>query len=124
MARQPTAKARITGAAAKNPQRHRNRNNPAASPLGDPSPFLDQDQKEAWHKFLAEIPWLVAADRAMLEVASILRARFQAEGGYLGVNHIQVYSAILSKLGATPADRSRITPADDEPAEDEFFGPN
>ncbi len=122
MARTPAGKARVTGADTRNPARHRGRNDPTVAPLGDASTYLDEPQRAAWEKFKGEIPWLVASDRALLEIACILRARFTTSPD-IGVNNLQVYSAVLSKLGATPADRSRInTP--DEPDEDEFFGPN
>lgn len=121
MARHPTAKARVLGADLKNPQRYRGRNDPTCAAIGDPSPLLTDGQREAWEKFTAEIPWLVASDRALLEIASILRARI-ADPGEIGINQLQVYSAVLSKLGATPVDRSRVMLADDEDEEDEFFG--
>jgi len=119
--RTPVAKARITGADIRNPARHRGRNDPSVAPLGDPSTFLADDQREVWRQFQAEIPWLVESDRSLVELATILRTRMIA-GGEVGVNQLQVLSAVLSKLGATPVDRSRINaPADDEEP-DEFFG--
>lgn len=121
MARTPVAKARITGADIRNPARHRGRNDPTVAPLGDPSTFLADDQCEVWRKFQAEIPWLVESDRSLVELATILRTRLIG-GGEVGINQLQVLSAVLSKLGATPVDRSRINaPAEDEEP-DEFFG--
>lgn len=120
MARTPLAKAQIMGADRKNPQRYRGRNDPACSPIGDPSAFLNDDQRAAWDMFVAEIPWLTAADRPLLELASVLRAGFLADT-MTGINRMQVYSSVLSKLGATPVDRSRIgIPQDEE--EDEHAG--
>ncbi|WP_156521665.1 hypothetical protein [Croceicoccus pelagius] len=55
-----------------------------------------------------------------MHLAAILRAK--VEGGIDGVNHLQVYSPTLSKLGATPADAARIAWSDDEDDADEFFG--
>lgn len=121
MARNPLAKAQILGADRKNPQRYRGRNDPASSPIGEPSRFLSEAQREAWNSFVAEIPWLTASDRPLLELASVLRAGFTADA-MTGINRLQVYSAVLSKLGATPVDRSRIGfTGDEEDEHDEFF---
>ncbi len=123
MARNPLAKAQIMGADRKNPQRYRGRNNPACSPIGDPSAFLNDDQRKAWDMFVAEIPWLTASDRPLLELATVLRAGFNADA-MTGINRLQVYSSVLSKLGATPVDRSRIGVTADEEDDplDGFFG--
>lgn len=121
MARTPLAKAQIMAADRKNPQRYRGRNDPACSPIGEASRFLNDQQREAWQSFVAEIPWLTAADRPLLELASVLRAGFTADT-MTGINRLQVYSSILSKLGATPVDRSRIgAPADDREDETEQY---
>jgi len=119
--RTPNAKAAVTGTASRNPSRFAGRNDPTVAPLGEPTAFLDDAQRKAWDCFKAEIPWLVASDRSLVEIACILRARFQ-QGGEAGINVLQTYSAVLSKLGATPVDRSRTIMRDDEPEPDEFFG--
>lgn len=76
-------------------------------------------QQIAWHEFVAELPWLNRSHRSIMHLACILRAK--VESGIDGVNYLQVYSATLSKLGASPADESRISfSSDNEP--DEFFG--
>jgi hypothetical protein len=41
-------------------------------------------------------------------------------GEEVGVTKLSMYQSMLSKLGATPADRSRIAAGDDEEP-DEFF---
>jgi hypothetical protein len=117
--RNPSDKTRVTGADIRNPKRYSGRNNPAGAPLGEPSPHLKDDERESWLRFTAEIPWLVESDRALVEVASALRSRLDSRDG-VGLNHLQIYSAILSKLGATPADRSRVT-IPDQGQPDEFF---
>ncbi len=112
----PKAKAAVSGAAIKNPGRFTGRNEPSA-PLGDPSLLLKENERDAWLCFTGELPWLVESDRALLEVASALRARILARDG-VGINHLQVYSAILSKLAATPVDRSRVSVSADEEDDD------
>lgn len=118
--RTPIDKARITGADTRNPQRYRGRNDPAVSPIGEPSPHLKDAERESWQRFAAELPWLVESDRALLEVASALRSKLDSRDG-VGLNHLQIYSAILSKLGATPADRSRVSMPSRDEEPDEFF---
>lgn len=118
--RLPNVVATVIGAADKNPGRFRGRNDPMTAPLGEPSPRLKPTEREAWGKFVAERPWLVESDRPMLEIACALRSRVIGRRG-MTINVVQVYSAVLSKLGASPADRSKVAmpPQEDEP--DEFF---
>jgi hypothetical protein len=120
--RLPAVIAKATGAALKNPGRFRGRNDPASPLLGEPSKFLPVSHKRAWRMFQADLPWLVEADRPMVEAACSLRAQLIAGRGDMGLNALQLYSSILSKLGATPVDRSRTQPLDPEREPDEFFG--
>ena len=119
--RTPPAVAKATGAADRNPGRFSGRNDPTSPLLGPPSRWMTADQKKAWKMFADELPWLVESDRPMLEVAATLRALLIAGKG-MAINNTQVYSAVLSKLGATPADRSRTQPLSAAEEEDEFFG--
>lgn len=118
--RTPANKAKITGAASRNPSRFAGRNDPTSPLLGDPSRGLSAAQKRAWRMFKEELPWLVEADRAMIDLAATLRAQFIAQKG-LSINMTQVYSAILSKLAATPVDRSRAPSFPSDGMRDEFF---
>lgn len=118
--RLPPAVARLTGAASKNPARHAGRNDPTSPFLGEPSRYLNAQQKRAWRMFKDELPWLVEADRALVDAAAIQRAKLIEMKG-LGINDLQVYSAILSKLAATPVDRSRAPSFPSDGERDEFF---
>jgi len=53
--RLPVAKADITGAVAKNPGRHANREDLSTVPLGKPSTFLDE-HGAAWEGLKRELP--------------------------------------------------------------------
>jgi hypothetical protein len=121
--RLPTAKARATGAAEKNPQRHRGRVAPTVADLGPASTFLDVNGRAAWESFKRELPWLAESDRALVEIASHVRGRLIG-GEDVGVTALSMLQSVLSKMGASPADRSKVTVPDGEEAEDEFFGPN
>jgi hypothetical protein len=121
--RQPVAKAKATGAAAKNPGRHADRSSPKVTGLGKPSTFLDKNGREAWEGFKRELPWLAESDRSLVEIAALVRGRLLG-GEDVGVTALSMLQVILSKMGASPADRSKVSaPNGDEP-EDEFFGPN
>lgn len=117
--RTPLAKAKATGVDLNHPGRLADRKEPASKPLGDPSPFLDEFGQRAWEGFKRELPWLAESDRAVVEVCSQVRGLLIA-GEDVGVTKLSMYQSMLSKLGATPADRSRVMVPEDED-EDEFF---
>lgn len=120
--RTPVAKAKVTGAAAKNPGRHRDRADPSVAPLPDPPAHLDPSAQQAWEHFRSELPWLTASDAALLEVGAIVRGRLLI-GEVPGITALNMYQSVLSKLGATPTDRSKVSVPNDESEEtDEFFG--
>ncbi|RYG79406.1 MAG: hypothetical protein EON59_16280 [Alphaproteobacteria bacterium] len=121
--RTPVAKARVTGAAAKNPQRHRDRGDPKTTPLGEASIFLDEFGRQAWEGYRRELPWLMESDRSLVEIAASVRGRLIG-GQDVGVTALSMLQSILSKMGGSPADRSKVNAPDDEPERDEFFGDN
>lgn len=121
--RLPAAKAEATGAALKNPSRHAARKRPKGTRLlGLPYKAMSETEQSAWHEFADELPWLNSSHRALLQLACRLRARLNDDPD-MGVNAMQAYSAILSKLAATPVDETRlnITPDDDDDPADAFF---
>jgi len=73
-------------------------------------------QAEAWREFRAELPWLTSSHRALVQVASVLRSRIDSDPA-IGITALSAYSAILSKLAATPIDDSKVSAPDD--AEDD-----
>lgn len=121
--RVPLAKAEVTGASIINAGRFKDRKAPKTKPLGSPYRGMTPGQIEAWEAFRDELPWLNGAHRALLQVACVLRARLNAEPE-MGVNAIATYSAVLSKLAATPVDETKVSSpdADDEDPADRYFG--
>lgn len=119
--RLPPQVAKVTGADVRNPQRFTGRNDPNSPFLGEPSKHLDAKAKRCWRKFKSELPWLTEADRAMVDLAAALRSSIE-NMGMAGVTGVQVYSAVLSKLGASPVDQSRTSGFPDSGGRDEFFG--
>lgn len=128
--RKPTAILEMSGAFKKDPQRRDAR---AAEPIpqgpiGEPPEHLNDIEKAAWGAFIEETPpgVLTIADRALLTQASKLRAAldlgtFQTESGRL--NAEKLFLSMLTRIGATPADRSRIhaaAPGNVVEAADEF----
>ncbi len=122
--RLPQAKAEVSGAALKNPAMFKDRRAPTGlGPIGEPFPQMTEAQATVWRELACDLPWLNAGHRTLLRLACILSARLdQAD---VGVNQIQTLSAVLSKLGATPVDETRVNhlPEPDEDPTDKYFLP-
>ena len=118
--RLPVAKAKATGADIKDPGRHADRSEPKGAALGEAPDYLDDNGKSAWEGFKRELPWLLESDRAVMEVCAKVRGEI-ISGDDVGVTKLSMYQSMLSKLGATPADRSRIMMSDEPDEGDEFF---
>jgi hypothetical protein len=120
--RLPMAKAEASGAIAKNAGRFRDRKAPKRTrPVGEPYAKMNEIERGYWAEFVQELPWLHSGHRVMLRMACQLSARMD-EGSEMGVSAMQALSAMLSKLGATPTDETKVTQPDDEDEDDEFFG--
>lgn len=121
--RLPLLKAEVSGAVIKNVGRFSDRKASTARPLGKPFARMTEQQREAWDQFQDELPWLNGSHRALLEVACHVRARL-AQDEEVGINVLQTYSSILSKLAATPVDETKVAYAGDgdEDPTDRFFG--
>ena len=121
--RLPAAKAEVIGATLKDAGRFADRKAPKGTrPLGQPYKTMTEDEESAWHEFAAELPWLNSSHRALLQLACRLRARLNSDPD-MGVNAMQAYSAILSKLAATPVDETKVNYGDEGEADpaDRFF---
>lgn len=116
--RTPLGKALASGATVIHPERFKDRRAPKRTrPLGDPFSKMTTEQREAWEEFRAELPWLNSSHRALLQIACVFRARLEADPD-IGVSQLQTYSSVLSKLGATPVDETKIGGGADEGDED------
>jgi hypothetical protein len=116
-------KAEVSGAAIKNAGRFADRKSPKrVRPIGEPYLRMTDAQKECWRELAGEMPWLNSAHRVLLRLACYHAARLD-EGGDFGVSATQALSSIVSQLGATPVDETKVSHGpDDEDEEDEFFG--
>jgi hypothetical protein len=121
--RLPQAKAEVSGAIIKDAGRFADRQGPKRPrPLGDAYLKMTDAQKEAWEEYRAELPWLNSSHRPLLRLACIWTAKM--DDAEFGVSATQALSSILSKLGATPVDETKVNhgdEAEDDPS-DRFFG--
>lgn len=118
--RTPKLKAIVGGRALINPGRYRDRTEPKSPPLGEPPARLSPSAKKAWRAFQRELPWLKQSHRALVELASHVRAKV-FDDPEPTVAHLNLMRLLLSQMGATPVDESKINlPAEEDPA-DEFF---
>lgn len=121
--RTPTAKAEVSGASLLHPGRFSGRKSPKRKrPVGEPYAKMSSVEKEYWDEYRSELPWLNSSHRQLLRLACMWTAKM--DEGDFGVSATQALSSILSKLGATPADESKINhdDSDEEDPADKFFG--
>lgn len=121
--RTPAAKAEVAGSALVHPGRFKDRKTPKrVRPVGEPYAKMTEAQREAWEEYRAELPWLNSSHRPLLRLACIWTAKM--DDAEFGVSATQALSSILSKLGATPVDETKVNHADDEDEDptDQFFG--
>lgn len=120
--RTPKAKAEVSGAALHDPQRFKDRKSSKRTrPIGEPYLKMTDKQKEAWAELSYELSWLNSSHRPLVRLACIWMAKMDEDD--FGVSATQALSSILSKLGATPSDESKVnhgSEEDEDPA-DRFF---
>lgn len=118
--RLPVEAARVTGAAARSPGRHAERKKPRGTrAIGEPYAKMTVDEKGQWFEFVRDLPWLNSSHRVILRMACKLTV--DMDGDEFGVSKAQALSSILSKLGATPADESKVASSGDDEEGNEFF---
>ena len=120
--RTPTKKARVSGATLKDPGRYNGRKEPTnARPIGSPYKGMTPAQAKVWKECVENMPWLNASHRLLLRQVSMLAARMETDEK-MGVSAMHALSAMLSKLGATPTDESKVDHPDvAEDPDDKFF---
>lgn len=117
--RLPVDVAAVTGKADRSPGRHAGRSKPKGTrALGGPYKKMNEAEQAQWHEFARDLPWLNSSHRVILRLACKLTVALDEDD--VGVNKMQTLSAVLSKLGATPSDESKVSAPEEEEA-DEFF---
>jgi hypothetical protein len=120
--RTPNAKAEVSGAAMVNPARFEGRKGPPkVRPIGEPYAKMTDEQKVCWAEFRADLPWLNSGHRVLLRAACVLAARL--DDAEVGIQALQALSTILSKLGATPVDETKVYHGEEDESDpaDRFF---
>jgi hypothetical protein len=122
--RKPTQELEQSGAFEKDPQRRRDRENEPvpAGPLGDPPEYLSPAAQSVWHELAGQVPEgvLTIADRFLVEIVCRQMARLRAGEELRAAETNQIISC-LSRMGLTPADRSRVSvPKPPEETRDTF----
>lgn len=86
--------------------------------LGDPPEHLAPPQRAAWAELerIAPPGVLTHADRAIVELAAVLLARFRRAGELLPMPEITRLQSLLAELGLTPAARSKVRVVASKPA--------
>jgi alkylhydroperoxidase/carboxymuconolactone decarboxylase family protein YurZ len=124
--RLPQAKAEVAGSALIHAGRFKDRKVAKRTrALGEPYALMTTKQQAAWAEIAEEMPWLNSSHRRLVRLACIISARLDDED--VGINQLQTLSAILSKLGATPVDETKVNHGDQEdedPADAFFTRPN
>lgn len=109
--RKPTAKLRRSGAFKKNPKRElaRKAEPRPNGPIGRPPACLTDAQVACWNEIIENSSpgVLTKADRLIVELAARTLATVRGKGKVIAFQ-LQQLRAILSSLGMTPADRSRV----------------
>ena len=124
-ARTSLAKAELTGAIAKNPQRYRDRSEPRTSgqPIGKAPAHLPATCRKVWDELAGNLQWLEREDRAALELTSVALGQVRhclSLGEPVTASLLASANTALGKLGASPADRSKVQTAAPEDTDDPF----
>lgn len=112
-ARKPTNVLALSGAFKHNPKRGEARKDEPkpTEGIGEPPEHLDQAAAECWREIvgLAHAGTLSSSDRLILEHGSNLLAQLRASNWLAHPTVLLRFEAFLTKLGLTPADRSRVS---------------
>lgn len=109
--RKPTKLIALQGGFRKHPERARAR---AAEPqpngeLGDPPACLSKVQQRIWYELAEQVPSgvLTNADRILVELTVRLISKMRS--GRAMASEVSLLQSCLSRMGLTPADRSRVS---------------
>jgi hypothetical protein len=120
--RLPVEVASITGADKRNPGRFKGRSDPVVKSLGSSPKLFSPAQILIWDEFNADFPWLGRSDRRLVGLAVRLQHTIDTDPDCPVAVFAQM-RMLLSAMGGTPVDRSKVSaPEDDkkDPA-DEFL---
>lgn len=114
------AAARVSGAAAKNPQHYRGRTGiSTGEPIGGPPEWMNNHQRAAWRDLAGRLPWLDRSHRTHLAVTCAIYGRVMT-GRDVGVQELNLLRLCLGQLCATPLTAGNIPVPDNDEPEDIF----
>jgi hypothetical protein len=119
--RKPTHVLTLQGAFKKDPQRARPNEPKPAAQLGEPPKYFSDELVEIWHELdEMTVPGvLTVSDRWTVEVASQLmyqfrQSRTKESGQTMTGTELSQLNSCLSRMGLTPADRSKVGLSNDK----------
>jgi hypothetical protein len=124
--RKPTAALKLSGSLKHNPDRGRARKDEPI-PKGKVGPCpetFNEAEAAAWDTLVEKGFWLTDADETLLAVAARAQAYFESVTSYVTIDTkiVGQLITVLSKLGFSPADRSKIkAPGSEEDKETSPF---
>lgn len=121
--RTPLAKAEASGQTINHPSRFAGRAGPKRTrPVGEPYSRMSEGERGYWEEFRRELPWLNSGHRVVLGLACRLAWESETDPDF-PVRKVQALSSLLTKLGATPVDETKVThgDGDGEDDTDRFF---
>ena len=115
--------ASVTGADKRSPGRFVGRAAPKVMSLGPAPKAYGKDKIELWNEFNSDFPWLGRSDRGIVKMAVLLQSQIDAMGMDTPPAMIAQMRLLLSSMGGTPVDRSKVGKVDGEPDDptDEFL---
>lgn len=121
--RLPQEVAKITGAVAKNAGRFEGRASPKVKSLGPAPKRFTKDQKELWQEFNDDFPWLGRSDRRHVGLAVVLQSQIDAAGMEATPPMFAQMRLLLSGMGGSPVDRSKVSAREEDEIDpsDEFL---
>lgn len=120
--RLPQKVAKVTGAVAKNAGRFQGRASPKVKSLGPAPKVFNEDQVDLWNEFNDDFPWLGRSDRRVVGLAVRLQYEIDTDPEVPVAVFAQM-RMLLSAMGGTPVDRSKVQAPEDDEADplDEFM---
>ena len=119
--RTPLGKAELTGAAAHDPQRFRDRSEPETTTIGPPPSWLSAVGKRAWRNFCKRWPWVTSGDEdalaALCKMHEVIETTPAAD---IKVGMYAAYRQAVNDFGGTPTTRSKVYAPKAEEEDDPF----
>lgn len=112
--RLPQEVAQITGSAARSAGRFAGRSSPKVRSLGPAPKRFSPEQAEIWDEFNDDFPWLGRSDRNLVGLAVLLQMQINLAGTEATAAMFGQMRLMLSSMGGTPVDRSKVGKPDDE----------